>query len=106
MADMPPAEGTHRLAERARAAASLSLPLIAFFFIQSAVSIATLAMVGRLGTASLAGIGIANAVLASAMSLLNGFDTAVQALVARSIGAARRDTAGRVLSDAHWLSIP
>jgi MATE family multidrug resistance protein len=99
---------TTRAAEhrRARTVASLSLPLIAFFCLQSAVSIASLAMVGRLGTASLAGIGIANAVLTAAMSLLNGFDTAVQALAARAIGAGARDLAGRILSEAHCLSLP
>ncbi len=92
--------------EMLRAATSLSLPLIAFFFIQSAVSIAALAMVGRLGTAAIAGVGIANAVLTAAVSLLYGFDTAVQALVARAIGAGAREVAGRVLSQAHWLSLP
>ena len=107
MADAAVAARTERAPlEKVRTAASLSLPLIAFFFIQSAVSIASLAMVGRLGTTSIAGIGIGNAVLASAMSLLNGFDTAVQAFVARAVGAGLRDTAGRVLGEAQWISVP
>ena len=42
-----------------RPIAVLSTPLVAFFLIQNAVSLATLAMVGRLGSAALAGVGLA-----------------------------------------------
>lgn len=94
------------IAQSVRSAASLSLPLIGFFFVQTAVGLATLALVGRLGTVSVGAIGIAGAILGAATALLNGFDTAVQALTARAIGADMRELAGRVLSEAHWLAIP
>jgi putative MATE family efflux protein len=85
---------------------TLAAPLIAFNLIQNAVNLAFLAMIGRLGTAALAGSGIAGVVFSLLLALLYGFDTGVQAFVSRATGAGEREVAGRALSEAHALSLP
>jgi MATE family multidrug resistance protein len=77
----------------------LGAPLIGFFFIQNAASLASLAIVGRLGDAALAGVGGANAVFAVVLALLFGFDTGVQAISSRATGAGAGDRLGAVLTD-------
>jgi putative MATE family efflux protein len=64
------------------------------------VSLVTLSFAGTLGTAVVAGMGIANVVFAMLLALLFGFDTATQAAVARATGARDADAAGQALSDA------
>ena len=91
---------------RVRRVAALAAPLIAFYLIGNAVNLAFLAMVGRLGTAALAGSGIAGVVFMLLLALLYGFDTGVQAVASRATGAGEREFAGGALSDAHALSIP
>jgi MATE family multidrug resistance protein len=91
---------------RGRLAAKLAVPLVAFFLIQNAVSLASLAMIGRLGTAALAGIGIAGAVFGMLIALLYGFDTGVQASVSRATGAGDAKRAGLVLGEALCASAP
>ena len=60
----------------------------------------SLALIGHLGNASLAGIGLAGAVYGTLLALLFGFDTGIQAVVARAIGAEARGFAGAALNDA------
>jgi putative MATE family efflux protein len=91
---------------RVRKVAGLAAPLIAFYLIQNVVTLVFLAMVGRLGTAALAGTGISGAIFGFLVALFNGFDTGVQAVVSRSTGANAKELAGRALSDAHAVSIP
>src|ERR1700685_3017500 len=92
--------------EREPGAARLALPLIAYFFIGNAVGIATLAMVGHLGNAAIAGIGIGSVIFNLLMALIFGFDTGVQALVSRASGAGARELAGRILTEALVVSAP
>jgi MATE family multidrug resistance protein len=93
-------------AEREPGAARLALPLIAYFFIGNAIGIATLAMVGRLGNAAIAGMGIANVIFGLLLALVFGFDTGVQALASRASGAGARELAGRILTEALVVSTP
>lgn len=87
-------------------AAALCAPLILFFLIQTGVSLAVLAIIGGLGTAALAGIGVASAISSTAISLLNGFDTGVQAAASRATGASAPQRAAQALADALPASAP
>jgi MATE family multidrug resistance protein len=88
----------------AKVIAALSAPLIAFFLVQNALSLATLAMVGRLGDASLAGMGLASTFFMLLLALLYGLDTGVQALTSRATGAGDATRIGQTLVNA--LAIP
>ncbi|HEV2650153.1 MAG TPA: MATE family efflux transporter [Rhizomicrobium sp.] len=91
---------------RARTVLALSAPLIAFFLIQNAVNLAVLALLGQLGTATLAGAGISGAIYGMVLALLFGFDTGVQVSTARAAGAGSIDGAAQALVNALSLSIP
>src|SRR5580658_516824 len=84
----------------------LGAPMIAFFLVQNLASLASLAFVGRLGTATLAGLGAGGAILGVVLALLYGFDTAVQTLVSRATGAGETGRVGQVLAQALVLSVP
>ncbi len=84
----------------------LGAPMIAFFLIQNFASLAGLAFLGRLGTATLAGFGAGGAILGVVLALLYGFDTAVQTLVSRATGAGERGRVGQVLAEALATSVP
>ncbi|MGH6971373.1 MAG: MATE family efflux transporter, partial [Caulobacteraceae bacterium] len=71
--------------------------MAAFFLVQNFASLACLAIVGRLGDAALAGLGIGGVLCGAATALLYGFDTAVQALVSRATGAGREAGAAEEL---------
>jgi len=86
--------------------ARLAAPLILFFLAQSLADLTCLTFVGRLGTAALAGFGVANVVFSSVLALLFGFDTGVQALTSRAAGAGDDERAGCTLIDALGLSAP
>ncbi|MGH6957584.1 MAG: MATE family efflux transporter, partial [Caulobacteraceae bacterium] len=85
---------------------ALAAPLAAFFLVQNFASLACLAIVGRLGDAALAGLGIGGVLCGAATALLYGFDTAVQALVSRATGAGREAGAAEAATNALALSIP
>ena len=85
---------------------ALGTPLVGFFLIQTVTSLATVAMLGRLGDAAIAGVGVASAVYTAICALLWGVDTGVQAIVSRAVGAGRADRIAGVLSAAHAGAIP
>jgi multidrug resistance protein, MATE family len=89
---------------RIRRVLSLSLPIAMALIAQNVMSLITMAMVGRLGDAALAGIGIANALYGILLAGLFGLDTGVQAVVARRRGAGDLVSAGTVLNDAILIS--
>jgi putative MATE family efflux protein len=91
---------------RARTVLALSAPLIAFFLIQNVVNLAVLALLGRLGTAALAGAGISGAIYGMVLALLFGFDTGVQVSTARASGAGSPNGAAQALVNAMSLSVP
>lgn len=84
----------------------LGAPMIAFFLIQNLASLACLAFLGRLGTATLAGYGAGGAIMGVVLALLYGFDTAVQTLVSRATGAGDKGRVGQALADALATSVP
>lgn len=84
----------------------LGAPLIAFFLLQTLANLACLGALGRLGDATLAGVGAANVLYGLVMALLFGFDTGVQALISRATGAGSPSKPGEALASALAASIP
>ncbi len=84
----------------------LAAPLTGFFFVQSATSLASLAMLGRLGDVALAGVGAASAVFGVVLALMFGVDAGVQAIVSRATGAGQGARLGQILIDAQALALP
>lgn len=92
---------------RARIFGSLAVPIVFALAAQSLMGLINVAMVSHLGEAALAGVGVANAVFSMLIALLFGVNTAVQALVARTMGSEIGDSlasARSILSDAVKLS--
>ncbi|HEY1879543.1 MAG TPA: MATE family efflux transporter [Caulobacteraceae bacterium] len=84
----------------------LAAPLTAFFAMQSATNLACTAFLGRLGVATLAGVGAASTIYGVVIALMFGADAAVQAIVSRRSGAGRKDLLGQVLTDALAITLP
>lgn len=93
-------------ASRLRPILALGAPLVGFFLIQNAVNVAAVGILGRLGNAAIAGVGVGGAVYTAICALLWGVDTGVQAIVARATGAGRADRIAQVLAAAHAGAIP
>jgi len=89
-----------------RAIRALSAPLVAFFLIQNLVGLAALALVGRIGDAALAGVGLGNVLYTLLLALLYGIDTGAQASISRAAGAGASALAGRMLTNALALGAP
>jgi multidrug resistance protein, MATE family len=91
---------------RLRPIFALGAPLVGWFLIYNVISIASVAMLGPLGNAALAGVGVASAIYGAICALLNGVDTGVQAIVSRITGAGRAGRIADVLAAAHAGAIP
>ena len=89
-----------------RRALGMGGTLVAWYLLQTVVSVITLAILGKLGDAALAGMGAAGVLYAMTMALLVGFDTGVQAITARLVGAGEGAQLGRVLNEALVASAP
>src|SRR6185369_1221634 len=63
-------------------------------------------MVGRLGDASLAGMGLASTFFMLLLALLYGLDTGVQALTSRATGAGDAGRVGQILVNALAIGVP
>lgn len=95
-----------RLDPHLAAILTLAAPLTAWFGLQSVVGLAVTAALGGVGNLALAGVGAASTLSAMVVALLFGFDTAVQATIARRVGARRYDQFGQTLVDALTFSAP
>jgi putative MATE family efflux protein len=84
----------------------LAAPLTAFFAVQSATNLACTAILGRLGDATLAGVGAASTIYGVLIALMFGADAAVQATVSRRAGAGRTDLFSQILIDALAITLP
>lgn len=71
---------------------ALSLPIIGGMVSQNVLNLIDTAMVGRLGNASLAAVGLASFLVFFSQAILIGLSTGVQAMVARRHGAGVRKT--------------
>ena len=77
--------------ERQKIILGLGLPIIAGMLSQSVLNLIDAALVGQLGEASLAGVGIGSYANFVVISLILGLSSAVQALVARTLGGGDRE---------------
>src|SRR6185312_968016 len=89
-----------------RAIFGLGAPLIAFFLIQNVAGLVCLSFIGGLGNTGLVGYGAANAIFSTLLALMFGFDTGVQAIVARATGGGHAGRIGEILTDAWAATIP
>jgi putative MATE family efflux protein len=85
---------------------ALAAPLTAWVALQSVVNLAVTAALGGVGNLALAGVGAASTLSGMVLALLFGFDTAVQATIARRAGAGRHDQFGQALIDGLTISAP
>jgi len=83
---------------------SLSLPMIGTESLYT-VTIVEMVWIGRLGAASLAGVGIAFINILLVMTALIGLSVAARAMVARFIGAGDETSANHVIGQAVLLSV-
>jgi putative MATE family efflux protein len=89
-----------------RRALAIAAPLVAFFIIQNVASLVVLARVGQLGASALAGVGLANVLFMGLLALLYGVDTAVQAQVARAVGAGAQARSAQSLMEGLAVGAP
>lgn len=76
---------------------TISIPIIMGMLSQSIMNLVDAAMVGNLGSDSLAGVGIGSYASFLTVSLVMGLSAAVQTLVARRMGENNSDQAGKPL---------
>lgn len=81
----------------ARAIWSLAWPAIATFGLESLVGLVDMIMVGRLGPASLAGVGVGTQIYHAVNVVMIAVGTGTVALVARHMGAGQRSAAENAL---------
>lgn len=84
---------------------SLALPVVLSSLLQRSVGIVDIFLVGGLGAASIAAVGIAQIMVFVAMSVSWGINVGVTVLVSQLWGAGRRDEAGRAAYQAILLAI-
>ena len=83
---------------------ALAVPALGALIAEPLFLLADSAIVGRLGTTELAGLGLAGAILASAVNIFIFLAYGTTSTVARRIGAGDRDGAISVGVDAAWLA--
>lgn len=87
----------HIQSDRLSRILTISIPIIMGMLSQSLLNLVDAAMVGHLGSAALAGVGIGSYASFLAVSLVMGLSAAVQTLVARRMGAKQSEKAGQPL---------
>lgn len=104
---MTQAPATSRAARRHhdREIVSLAVPAFGALVAEPLFVLADSAIVGHLGTAQLAGLGIASALLTTAVSIFVFLAYATTAAVARRVGAGDLPTAIRQGMDGIWLAL-
>lgn len=91
--------------DRARRILTLALPIIAAMVSQSLLNLVDIAMVGQLGDAPLAAVGLSSFTLFTLQSLILGLSTGVQAMAARRKGEGRLDETAIVLNGGLLLAL-
>lgn len=92
-------------ANRRREIWALSLPIIGGMTSQNILNLVDVAMVGQLGSAALAGVGLSSFVNFMAMAAVTGLSVAVQAIAARRVGEGRLDESAIPLNGGLLLSL-
>jgi len=89
----------------ARSLLGLALPVILANISQTLMGLVDTLMVGRLGSSSLAAVGVATLVFSAVASALKAYDVAVQTMTARRVGEARDGEVGAVLATGLTLAV-
>ncbi len=84
--------------DRLREILTLGLPIIGGMVSQNVLNLVDTAMVGSLGDAALAGVGIGSFATFMAQAFIMGLGSGVQAMAARRVGEGRLDIAARPLN--------
>lgn len=92
-------------AERRRPILALALPIIGGMASQNLLNLVDTWMVGALGPAALAGVGLSSFLNFMAVAAITGLAAAVQALAARRHGEGRRDCTAEPLNGGLLLSL-
>jgi putative MATE family efflux protein len=89
--------------ELARIVWGLAWPVILTFSLESLVGLVDMLMVGRLGAAAVAGVGVGTQILGAVDVVIIAISTGTLALVARHIGAQERRRAEQILLQSLYL---
>jgi len=89
--------------ERLQRILALSLPIIGGMASQNLLNVVDTAMVGFLGDAALAAVGLGGFVVFASQAMILGLSTGVQTLAARKKGEGRPDRSARILNSALLL---
>ncbi len=100
-----PARGPHSARSHDREIVSLAVPAFGALVAEPLFVMADSAIVGHLGTPQLAGLGVAAALLTTAVSVFVFLAYATTAAVARRVGAGDLQTAIRQGMDGIWLAL-
>ncbi len=100
MTTTPAREGS-----RKREVWALALPIIGGMTSQNVLNLVDTAMVGSMGKAALAGVGLSSFINFMAMAMVTGLSTAVQAIAARRVGEGRMHEAAVPLNGGLVLSL-
>src|ERR1035437_7222523 len=92
-----PVAAPMRQAELVRIIGALAWPVIITFLLESLVGLIDMLMVGRLGAAAVAAVGIGAQILSAVSVAMTAIGTGTLALVARHIGAQQHRDAEHVL---------
>ena len=79
---------------------ALSLPIIGGMVSQNLLNVVDTAMVGFLGDAALAAVGLGGFVVFASQALILGISTGVQTIAARKKGEGRPERSARILNSA------
>ena len=90
---------------RAKQVAIISIPIIGAMISQNVLNLVDSAMVGHLGSAAMAAIGISSFLNFLAVALFMGLATGVQVIVARRIGEGREEEAAVPLNGSLLLNL-
>ncbi|RLA17514.1 MAG: MATE family efflux transporter, partial [Gammaproteobacteria bacterium] len=90
---------------RFRRILNLALPIIAAMVSQSLLNLVDIGMVGQLGNAPLAAVGLSSFTLFTFQSLILGLSAGVQAMAARRKGQGRIDETAVVLNGGLLLAL-
>lgn len=91
--------------QRSREVLALALPIIAAMVSQNVLNLVDTAMVGHLGAAELAGVGLASFLNFMAVAFITGMSSAVQAVAARRVGEGKHDETAIPLNGGILLSL-
>jgi len=90
---------------RARQVMAISIPIIGAMVSQNILNLVDAAMVGHLGTAAMAAVGISSFLNFMAVALFMGLATGVQVIVARRLGEGRENEAATPLNGSLLLNL-